>query len=206
MYLSGGTCVALIMIGGGTMKLFFEIVCADTCKMNPLSTIEWYLVFTCCAIIIAQLPNLNSIAGVSLVGAITAISFCTLIWVLSISRGRPGGVSYEPPKAKSDVARGCSVLNAIGVIAFAFRGHNVVLEIQVGDPTNSFDVSLYRVRSENVLTQSFSGSAGDHAFESAKAISKSNVGRSEIRLSSNRNVFVSPCRGRLLGIWRSGNH
>ncbi|OWM70619.1 lysine histidine transporter-like 8 [Punica granatum] len=136
MYLSGGTCVALIMIGGGTMKLFFQVVCADTCKINPLSTIEWYLVFTCCAIIIAQLPNLNSIAGVSLVGAITAIGYCTLIWVLSISRARPEGVSYKPLKAKSDIAQVCSVLNEIGIIAFAFRGHNLVLEIQGTMPSS----------------------------------------------------------------------
>lgn len=94
---------------------------------------EWYLVFTCGAIIIAQLPNLNSIAGVSLVGAVTAISYCTLLWVLSTSQGRPEGVTYEPLKAKSEIAQVCSVLNAIGVIALAFRGHNLVLEIQVGE-------------------------------------------------------------------------
>ncbi|KAK4804790.1 hypothetical protein SAY86_004607 [Trapa natans] len=137
MYLSGGTCVALIMIGGASMKLFFHVVCANTCKINTLSTVEWYLVFTCGAIIIAQLPNLNSIAGVSLVGAITAIGYCSIIWILSINKGRPEGVSYEPLKAKSgSIARIYSVLNAIGVIAFAFRGHNLVLEIQGTMPSS----------------------------------------------------------------------
>ncbi|KAF2310181.1 hypothetical protein GH714_007090 [Hevea brasiliensis] len=84
MYLSGGTCVTLIMIGGGTMKILFQIFCGDTCNMKPLITVEWYLLFTCSAIILAQLPNLNSIAGVSLIGAITAVSYCTLIWIVSI--------------------------------------------------------------------------------------------------------------------------
>jgi amino acid permease len=131
MYLSGGTCVTLIMIGGGTMKIFFQIVCGDTCSMRPLTTIEWYFLFVCLAIILAQLPNLNSIAGVSLIGAITAISYCTLIWVVSIIQGRPEGLSYDPPETKSDMARICDILNALGIIAFAFRGHNLVLEIQV---------------------------------------------------------------------------
>lgn len=132
MYLSGGTCVTLIMIGGGTMKIFFELLCDATCSVKHLTTIEWYLVFTCLATLIAQLPNLNSIAGVSLIGAITAVSYCTMIWILSVSKGRPKGVSYEPLEGvKSDVARLFEILNALGIIAFAFRGHNLVLEIQV---------------------------------------------------------------------------
>jgi len=133
MYLSGGTCVALIMIGGGSMKRIFEILCGGTCDIDPPSTVEWYLVFICCTIILAQLPNLNSIAGVSLIGAITAIGYCTLIWALSITNGRPAGVSYEQVKTGSELARICSVLNAVGIVAFVFRGHNVVLEIQVKD-------------------------------------------------------------------------
>lgn len=137
MYLSGGTCVTLIMIGGGTMKIFFQIVCGDTCSLRPLTTIEWYFLFVCLAIILAQLPNLNSIAGVSLIGAITAISYCTLIWVVSIIQGRPEGVSYDPPETKSDMARICDILNALGIIAFAFRGHNLVLEIQGTMPSSA---------------------------------------------------------------------
>lgn len=136
MYLSGGTCVALIMIGGGSMKIIFEILCGGTCNIDPPSTVEWYLVFICCAIILAQLPNLNSIAGVSLIGAITAIGYCTLIWALSITKGRPTGVSYEPVKTGSELARICSVLNAVGIVAFVFRGHNVVLEIQGTMPSS----------------------------------------------------------------------
>lgn len=136
MYLSGGTCVTLIMIGGETMKiLFYQIACrTQSCNVNPLTTVEWYLVFTCSAVVLAQLPNLNSIAGVSLIGAITAIAYCTIIWVVSVVKGRPMGISYGPPplEVNSDVSRLCTALNGLGIIAFAFRGHNLVLEIQVG--------------------------------------------------------------------------
>lgn len=82
--------------------------------------------FTSVAILLAQLPNLDSIAGVSLIGAITAIGYCALIWIVSIAQGRVSHVSYELPEAN----RIFSVWNALGIIAFAFRGHNLVLEIR----------------------------------------------------------------------------
>ncbi|KAL2346196.1 hypothetical protein Fmac_000196 [Flemingia macrophylla] len=130
MYLSGGTCVTLIMMGGGTMKIFFHMVCGAPCRC-PLTTIEWYLVFTCTAILLAQLPNLNSIAGVSLIGAITAVSYCALTWIVSVVKGRLDHVSYGSQREQSEVIMVFSAWNALGIIAFAFRGHNLVLEIQI---------------------------------------------------------------------------
>lgn len=136
VYLSAGTATALILIGGETMKLFFQIVCGPTCGSNPLTTVEWYLVFVSLCIVLSQLPNLNSIAGLSLIGAITAITYCTMVWGLSISRPRPLGISYENLKSKTDTATAFSVLNSLGIIAFAFRGHNLALEIQATMPSS----------------------------------------------------------------------
>ncbi|WOL09732.1 lysine histidine transporter-like 8 [Canna indica] len=136
LYLSAGTCMALIIVGGGSMKLFFSIVCGPTCESNPLTAIEWYLVFACLAAVLSQLPNLNSIAGISLVGSITAVSYCTLIWTISVSKGKQQGVSYDPVEGKSGVDRLLGVVNALGIIAFAFRGHNLVLEIQATMPSS----------------------------------------------------------------------
>ncbi|XP_021756134.1 lysine histidine transporter-like 8 [Chenopodium quinoa] len=137
MYLSGGTCVALIMFGSGTIKIFYQTVCMPNCnKANPLTTVEWYMVFTSCAVILAQLPNLNSISKVSFIGSLTSVGYCTLIWVISVCKDRPTSVSYGPTHVKSDVDRVCGVINAIGMIAFAFRGHNLVLEIQGTMPSS----------------------------------------------------------------------
>ncbi|KAK9270378.1 hypothetical protein L1049_025957 [Liquidambar formosana] len=135
MYLSGGTCVALIIIGGSTMKLFFQIVCGEGCTAKPLTTVEWYLVFTCAAVLLSQLPNLNSIAGVSLIGAVTAIAYCTIMWLVSVTEGRLDGVSYDPVRSNSNIAWIFGVLNALGIMAFAFRGHNLTLEIQATMPS-----------------------------------------------------------------------
>lgn len=135
MYLSAGICSAIVSIGGGSLKLFFDIVCGQTCESKPLTTVEWYLVFTCLAVILAQLPNLNSIAGVSLVGAVSAVSYCTIIWVVSVGRGRLASVSYGHLHDGLSVDRVLDVINALGIIAFSFRGHNLVLEIQATMPS-----------------------------------------------------------------------
>lgn len=123
--------MALIVIGGSTSKLFYQTVCGATCTSKPLTNAEWYLVFTCAAVLLSQLPNLNSIAGVSLVGSLTAVGYCTAIWVVSVSEGRLPNVSYNPVRAGTETARIFDVFNALGIIAFAFRGHNLILEIQV---------------------------------------------------------------------------
>lgn len=130
-YLSAGTSTTLIIIGGTTARTFYQVVCGETCTANPMTTVEWYLVFTCVAVVLSQLPNLNSIAGVSLIGAITAVGYCTSIWVVSVAQGALPGVSYNPVRTGSDIENAFSVLNALGIIAFAFRGHNLILEIQV---------------------------------------------------------------------------
>lgn len=130
--------MALVMIGGSTSRLFYQIVCGTAaCAIKtPLTTVEWYLVFTCGAVVLSQLPNLNSIAGVSLIGAMTAIGYCTSIWAVSVAEGRLPGVSYDPVKTGSRFHHVNSVLNALGIIAFAFRGHNLVLEIQATMPSS----------------------------------------------------------------------
>jgi len=132
MYLSGGSCVALIMVAGRTLDILFLTLCGPNCNVSPPTTVEWYLVFTCAAVVLAQLlPNLNSVAGVSLVGALTAVTYCTLVWVVPLRKGHPEGLSYGPVPVGSEAARVCTILNAIGMIALSFRGHNLVLEIQV---------------------------------------------------------------------------
>ncbi|PON36379.1 Amino acid transporter, transmembrane domain containing protein [Parasponia andersonii] len=140
MYLSGGTCAMLIITGGGTLQLFFKNLCGDghgpTCRAQLLSGVEWFLVFTCMAILLAQLPNLNSVTMVSLLGAVMAIVYYTIIWALPISRDRPKDISYHPLHAsKSGMEKFGAVLNAIGIIVLSFRGHNVILEIQATLPS-----------------------------------------------------------------------
>nr|POE55568.1 lysine histidine transporter-like 8 [Quercus suber] len=133
LYNSGGTCIILIITGGRMLDLIFKTLCDRDaiCHAKSLTNTEWFLVFTCLAILIAQLPNLNSVAWVSLIGAITVVLYSTLIWALSITKDRPIGISYgQSDKLKSNMEKFSDVLNALGIIALAFKGHNVILEIQ----------------------------------------------------------------------------
>ncbi|GJZ79691.1 lysine histidine transporter-like 8 protein [Tanacetum coccineum] len=79
---------------------------------------------------------MNSIAGISLVGAITAVGYCTTIWIASVAEDRLSNVSYDPIKAKSHVSKVFNNFNALGIIVFAFKGHNLILEIQATMPSN----------------------------------------------------------------------
>ncbi|CAO2815690.1 unnamed protein product [Amaranthus hypochondriacus] len=134
MYLSGGTCVTLLITGGGTMQHLYNILCENSqiCDPNSVTSVEWYMVFICLAIVIAQLPNLNSMAWVSLVSAITAMVYCTLIWVLSICNGRVTGSTdrHSNKGSESEFRPLMDVVSAVGIVALSFRGHNLVLEIQ----------------------------------------------------------------------------
>ncbi|KAK2373208.1 Lysine histidine transporter-like 8 [Trifolium repens] len=136
MYLSAGTCTTLIIIGGSTARTFYQVVCGHSCTAKPMTTVEWYLVFTCAAVVLSQLPNLNSIAGISLIGAVTAVGYCTSIWIASVAKGALPGVNYNPVRGGNSVENAFSVLNALGIIAFAFRGHNLILEIQATMPSS----------------------------------------------------------------------
>lgn len=116
------------------MELFYDTVCGSgaSCDAKSLSGTEWLLVFTCVAIIMAQRPNLNSIASVSFIAAITAVGYYSLIWVSTIPKDRLDNMSRDPlQNEKSHMTRVSSIFNAFGIIALSFRGHNLVLEIQV---------------------------------------------------------------------------
>ncbi|KAK9287409.1 hypothetical protein L1049_015829 [Liquidambar formosana] len=46
------------------------------------------------------------------------------------------GVSYNPVKMGTEIEKVFDVLNSLGIIAFAFRGHNLILEIQATMPSD----------------------------------------------------------------------
>lgn len=128
--LSAGTATSLINVGGGALKLFYNTSLGSP---DALTTVEWFVVFAVLSAILSIIPNLNSMAWVSFMGAVMAIAYCTLLWTLSISVPRPEGLSYHIAKPTMDTT--FSILNAVGIVAFAFRGHNLVPEIQATMPS-----------------------------------------------------------------------
>lgn len=132
VYLSSGACILYINAGGRAMEGLYDVMCDNDleCRGNTLKGFEWFLIFVCVAIFIAQFfPNLNSLSPVTLIGSVTGVMFCTLIWILSITHDN--NASIPDRVSSSGNTRFRDVLNAIAAIVTAFRGHNLILEIQV---------------------------------------------------------------------------
>nr|XP_043626646.1 lysine histidine transporter-like 8 [Erigeron canadensis] len=158
MYLSGGTCVMLIITGGGTMKLLYQLLCDNYSSKHPLTTTQWFLVFICLAILISTLcPSMHSLALVSFLGATMAVGYCTMLWIVFVTKGMiHTTTSHDPTEVfKSEAGRIRNVLNALGIIALTFRGHNVVLEIQSTIPSTmnftSSKIMLKGVAGSNII-------------------------------------------------------
>lgn len=61
-------------------------------------------------------------------------SYSTIAWGASVHKGRPETVDYSY-KSSTKIGAFFSFLSALGDVAFAYAGHNVVLEIQATIPS-----------------------------------------------------------------------
>ncbi len=79
------------------------------------------------------MPNFHKLSAISLLAAVMSISYSTIAIGVSAHAGRQPGAEYNLNGfTKAEGVFG--IFNALGTIAFAYGGHNVVLEIQVGRP------------------------------------------------------------------------
>lgn len=62
------------------------------------------------------------------------ISYSTIAWVASVEKGRQPDIDYSY-KASTTTGVVFNFLSALGDVAFAYAGHNVVLEIQATIPS-----------------------------------------------------------------------
>ncbi|CAI8604064.1 unnamed protein product [Vicia faba] len=126
-----GCDVVYMVVGGKCLKSFVEIACTDCAQIKQS---YWIIIFGGIHFFLSQLPNFNSVAGVSLAAAVMSLSYSTIAWVACLSRGRIDNVSYSYKKiSKTDLL--FRVFNALGQISFAFAGHAVTLEIQATIPS-----------------------------------------------------------------------
>ncbi|KAL1314696.1 hypothetical protein AAHE18_16G207600 [Arachis hypogaea] len=84
--------------------------------------------------VLSHLPTFNSITLVSLAAAIMSVSYSTIAWGASIHNGVIEDVQYGY-KSKSKAGTTFNFLSALGDVAFAYAGHNVVMEIQATIPS-----------------------------------------------------------------------
>ncbi|PKA48161.1 Lysine histidine transporter 1 [Apostasia shenzhenica] len=127
-----GVCIVYMVTGGRSLKKFHDTVCSDHCKSIRLT--YFIMIFASVHLVLSQLPNFNSISGVSLAAAVMSLSYSTIAWGASVEKGKQEGVEYSY-RAHSTAGNVFNFLSALGDVAFAYAGHNVVLEIQATIPS-----------------------------------------------------------------------
>ncbi|KAL9310992.1 Lysine histidine transporter 1 [Arabidopsis thaliana] len=126
-----GVDIVYMVTGGKSLKKIHDLLCTD-CK--NIRTTYWIMIFASIHFVLAHLPNFNSISIVSLAAAVMSLSYSTIAWATSVKKGVHPNVDYSS-RASTTSGNVFNFLNALGDVAFAYAGHNVVLEIQATIPS-----------------------------------------------------------------------
>ncbi|XP_030450284.1 lysine histidine transporter 1-like isoform X1 [Syzygium oleosum] len=126
-----GVNILYMVTGGQSLQKFQKTVCPSC---TPIKTTYFIMIFASVHFVLSHLPNFNSIAGVSLAAAVMSLSYSTIAWTASLHKGVQPDVQYGYA-AKSTAGTVFNFFAALGDVAFAYAGHNVVLEIQATIPS-----------------------------------------------------------------------
>ncbi|KAJ7970701.1 lysine histidine transporter 1 [Quillaja saponaria] len=126
-----GINIVYMVTGGQSLQKFHDTVCPG-CKKIKLTF--FIMIFASVHFVLSHLPNFNSISGVSLAAAVMSVSYSTIAWTASLDKGVQPNVQYGY-RAKSTSGTVFNFFNGLGDVAFAYAGHNVVLEIQATIPS-----------------------------------------------------------------------
>ncbi|GLU11418.1 hypothetical protein SLE2022_281660 [Rubroshorea leprosula] len=126
-----GVDIVYMVTGGKSLQQIRTLACKN-CK--PIKTTYFIMIFASVHFVLSHLPNFNSISGVSLAAAVMSLSYSTIAWAVSAHKGVQADVDYGYATTKtSDTV--FNFFTALGDVAFAYAGHNVVLEIQATIPS-----------------------------------------------------------------------
>lgn len=125
------TCIVYMVTGGKSLQKFHQTVCPN-CKNIKLT--YFIMIFSSIHFVLSHLPNFNAISVVSLSAAVMSLTYSTIAWTAALGKGSEGNVDYNL-RGKNAGENVFNFFNALGDIAFAYAGHNVVLEIQATLPS-----------------------------------------------------------------------
>uniref|UniRef100_A0A2N9FJF8 Amino acid transporter transmembrane domain-containing protein n=1 Tax=Fagus sylvatica TaxID=28930 RepID=A0A2N9FJF8_FAGSY len=126
-----GVNVVYMITGGKSLKKVHDLACSG-CK--PIKTTYFIMIFSAVQFALSHLPSFNSITGISLAAAAMSLSYSTIAWTASAHKGVQPDVQYGP-RASTTTGNVFNFFSALGDVAFAYAGHNVVLEIQASIPS-----------------------------------------------------------------------
>ncbi|PQM40129.1 lysine histidine transporter 1-like isoform X1 [Prunus yedoensis var. nudiflora] len=126
-----GVDIVYMVTGGKSLQKIHNIARKDK---DPIKLTYFIMIFASAHFVLAHLPNFNSISGVSLAAAVMSLSYSTIAWTASVHKGVQPDVEYGylAPSTSGTVF---NFFTALGDVAFAYAGHNVVLEIQATIPS-----------------------------------------------------------------------
>ncbi|KZV17300.1 lysine histidine transporter 1-like, partial [Dorcoceras hygrometricum] len=127
-----GVDIVYMVTGGQSLKKFHVLLCDKPCKNIKLS--YFIMVFASAHFALSQFPNFNSISGISLAAAVMSVSYSTIAWGASVHKGVQPDVQYGY-KSHTTVGTVLNFFSSLGTVAFAYSGHNVVMEIQASMPS-----------------------------------------------------------------------
>ncbi|KAJ0037796.1 hypothetical protein Pint_23658 [Pistacia integerrima] len=123
-----GVNIVYMVTGGKSLKKFHDTVCPSC---TPIRSTYFIIIFASVHFVLSHLPNFNSISGVSLAAAVI---YSTIAWAASLRKGVKPDVDYSY-KATTNTGVVFDFFSGLGEVAFAYAGHNVVLEIQATIPS-----------------------------------------------------------------------
>ncbi|XP_031404094.1 lysine histidine transporter 1-like isoform X2 [Punica granatum] len=126
-----GVCIVYMVTGGKSIKKVVDVITEGD---NPIKLTYFIMMFGGVHFFLVLLPNFNSISGISVAAAVMSLSYSTIAWVASLHKGVQDGVEYGS-KSKNTSGAVFGFFTALGDVAFAYAGHNVVLEIQATIPS-----------------------------------------------------------------------
>ncbi|KAF8028284.1 hypothetical protein BT93_E1018 [Corymbia citriodora subsp. variegata] len=132
-----GVNIVYMVTGGKSLQKFHHTVrCKEpeTTSCKELKTTYFIMIFASVHFVLSHLPNFNSISGISLTAAVMSLSYSTIAWGASVHKGVQPGVQYSY-RSPTTAGKVFDFFSALGAVAFAYAGHNVVLEIQATIPS-----------------------------------------------------------------------
>lgn len=139
-----GLGITYTVTGGQSLYKFWGYTCQKSYDMpdvypnghckTSMGQSAWIVVFGAIQLLLIQCPNFNALSAVSFAAAVCSLTYSTIAIGGSLNNGQIPDVQYN----LDGRSRGNSIMNifnSLGVVAFAYGGHNVVLEIQATMPS-----------------------------------------------------------------------
>ncbi|XP_021723936.1 lysine histidine transporter 1-like [Chenopodium quinoa] len=128
-----GCDIVFMLTGGSSLMKFYNIVYPSG---PPVKLPYFIMMYASVQFFLSNLPDFNSIAGVSLAAAVMSLTYSAIAWIASLIKGVQPDISYGN-RYNTDAGQIFGFLSGLGTVAFAFSGHNIVLEIQATMPSTT---------------------------------------------------------------------